>query len=83
VLRLSESGNVIETVRTEPRLVPSQSVGTSAEGSAVERRREKNVNVRCQHCNLFSDYNDDASLVTRAIFIMCINLSACLPLFFV
>lgn len=33
VFRLSASGNEIETVSTDPRLVPSQSVGKSAEGS--------------------------------------------------
>lgn len=33
VFRVSASGNVIETVSTDPRLVPSQSVGMSADGS--------------------------------------------------
>lgn len=33
VLRLSDSGNVIETVRTDPKLVPNQRVGTRAVGS--------------------------------------------------
>lgn len=30
---LSESGSVIDTVNTEPKLVPSHSVGSSADGS--------------------------------------------------
>lgn len=34
VFRLSASGNEIETVSTDPRLVPSHSVGISAEGSS-------------------------------------------------
>jgi hypothetical protein len=33
VFRVSASGNVIETVSTDPRLVPSHSVGMSADGS--------------------------------------------------
>lgn len=33
VFRLSASGNEIETVSTDPRLVPSHSVGIRAEGS--------------------------------------------------
>lgn len=33
VFRLSASGSEIETVSTDPRLVPSQSVGMRAEGS--------------------------------------------------
>lgn len=33
VLRMSASGNVIDTVRTDPRLVPSHSVGMSVDGS--------------------------------------------------
>lgn len=33
VLRLSASGNVIDTVKTDPRLVPSHSVGISVDGS--------------------------------------------------
>lgn len=33
VLRVSASGNVIDTVRTDPRLVPNQSVGMSVDGS--------------------------------------------------
>jgi hypothetical protein len=40
VFRLSASGNEIETVSTDPRLVPSHSVGISAVGSV--RWREKN-----------------------------------------
>lgn len=34
VLRQSASGSVIDTVKTDPRLVPSQSVGMSVDGSA-------------------------------------------------
>jgi hypothetical protein len=34
VLRLSASGSVIDTVKTDPRLVPSHSVGMSVDGSA-------------------------------------------------
>lgn len=37
VFRVSASGNVIETVSTDPRLVPSQSVGMSADGSIGEK----------------------------------------------
>lgn len=44
VFRLSASGNEIETVSTDPRLVPSHSVGISAEGSVqmeiVKRKRK-------------------------------------------
>lgn len=35
VLRLSASGIVIDTVNTDPRLVPNQSVGMSADGSGT------------------------------------------------
>jgi hypothetical protein len=41
VLRLSDSGNVIETVRTDPKLVPSHKVGMRAVGSGE--------NLRIQH----------------------------------
>jgi hypothetical protein len=34
VLRLSASGSVIDTVKTDPRLVPNHSVGISVDGSA-------------------------------------------------
>lgn len=33
VLRVSASGNVIDTVRTDPRLVPNHRVGMSVDGS--------------------------------------------------
>lgn len=39
VLRLSASGNVIDTVKTDPRLVPSHSVGMSVDGSDGERKK--------------------------------------------
>jgi hypothetical protein len=35
VLRLSASGNVIDTVKTDPRLVPNQSVGIGVDGSGT------------------------------------------------
>lgn len=37
VFRLSTSGNEIETVSTDPRLVPSHSVGISAVGSVQSK----------------------------------------------
>lgn len=35
VFRLSASGNVIDTVKTDPRLVPNHSVGMSVDGSKM------------------------------------------------
>lgn len=35
VFRLSASGNVIDTVKTDPRLVPNHSVGMSVDGSEI------------------------------------------------
>lgn len=42
VFRVSASGNVIETVSTDPRLVPSHSVGMSADGSVLREMKETN-----------------------------------------
>ena len=42
VFRVSASGNVIETVSTDPRLVPSHSVGMSADGS-IGKIKQKQV----------------------------------------
>lgn len=50
VLRLSASGNEIETVSTEPRLVPSHSVGISVEGS-IEWRKNRSKNKKAIESN--------------------------------
>jgi hypothetical protein len=46
VLRLSGSGIVIDTVKTDPRLVPNQSVGMSADGSERFIQIKKKENTR-------------------------------------
>lgn len=39
-LRASASGNVIDMVRTDPRLVPTHNVGNNLDGS--KKKKEKN-----------------------------------------
>jgi hypothetical protein len=42
VFLLSASGNVIDTVKTDPRLVPNQSVGISTDGSMRSKNKVRN-----------------------------------------
>lgn len=44
VFRASASGNVIDMVKTDPRLVPTQSVGNELDGSIeIEQKRCKRI----------------------------------------
>lgn len=41
ILRASASGNVIDMVRTDPRLVPTHNVGNNLDGSAMDERERR------------------------------------------
>lgn len=79
VLRLSASGSVIDTVKTDPRLVPNHSVGISVDGSAetfiqikkMKRQSKGFEKTNCLSTYRFSSYNYPRRLSTSPLQTLC------------
>jgi hypothetical protein len=82
VFLLSASGNVIDTVKTDPRLVPNQSVGMSAEGSKIRGEKHENNIIPVSCLKLRENYrlevkmkNCTNKLLRKLTALLCITIN--------